>query len=63
MSANNKLAAALHPHPGYPCGCGEEHRSAIEVMYCEADQAADDRAARRTGKRDTRPERYYLSED
>ena len=48
---------------GYPCDCGETHTSASQVMYCEDTIRTDDRAARRTPPRDTRRERYYLSED
>ena len=45
------------------CECGDTHYSHAARMFCEADLEADDRAARRTPPRDTKRERYYLSED
>lgn len=43
--------------------CGNTHTSPIAALYEHEQIEADDRAARRTPPRDTRRERYYLSED
>lgn len=47
----------------YPCDCGVTHTSLLAAIYCREQIEADDRAARKPAHRDTRPERYYLSED
>lgn len=43
--------------------CGNTHTSQPAALYEHEQIEADDRAARRTPPRDTRRERYYLSED
>ena len=57
MGANDKLAAALHPHV-FTCDCGSEYTSAIAAMYC-CDPAAPGPA---DTHHDHRPERYYPSD-
>lgn len=54
--------------PAFTCPrCDSTYTSALAAMDCE-DQCALEDADRKTGRlfrinRDTRPERYYLSED
>lgn len=64
--SNDKLSATLHPlRPAeHECPeCGNTHTSRLAALYEHEAIEADDRAARRIPPRDTRRERYYLSED
>jgi len=56
--SSDKLAATYHPRI-FTCDCGSEYTSAIAAMYC-CDPAAPGPA---DDDHQTRPERYYLSED
>lgn len=43
--------------------CGNTHTSQLAALYEHEQIEADDRAARRTPPRDTRPARFPLGED